>query len=201
MAPRCFVFGLVAMTLCSCMVMRTQEKGYGTVRTVQDGTAFEAVMLPEGESGGMALSAMVVAAGAMNVHGPYRLQVTAYGRQGEHLTFEIRQVRIRSATGRTFGLSSRQMGGSPLFVPGEWQGEVKAVRTARGVIPWDPETQGRITVEVDVTIRTTSASRSGTLRMEFLPIDAVKVEAVNVAWEVKKSIWKEAREHPISAWD
>lgn len=180
--------------------MRTAEEGYHPVRAVQEGTAYEAMLLPEGEDGGMALSAMVVAAGAMSVHGPYRLQITAYGRQGEHLFFDIHRVRIRSATGRAFLLTAGQMGGSPVFLPGEWKGEVKAVRTARGVIPWDPKTQGAVSVEADVTVRTTAGTRSGTLRFGFEPMETVKVEAVNVAWEIKKSIWKETRDHPISAW-
>lgn len=191
---------VLAVSFSSCMIMRTSEKGYQPVRLVKNGTAYEAELLAEGADGGLAVSAMIIGAGAANLHGPYRLQFTAYGREGEHRLFDINEVRIRSDRGQTARLGRDQVMGSPVFRPGEWRGEVKAVRPMRGLISCDPKKEGRIAVDADVRIHARDRIRRDTLHVVFEPRQAVKLESINVLWEIKKSFWKESREHPVTAW-
>ncbi len=191
---------LVAFGGSSCMIMRTAEKGYQPVRLVQEGTAFEAVMVPEGAGGGLAVSAMVIGGGAVSLFGPYRLEITAYGHAGQHRTFVIEKLRFRSENGKVIALTRERLGGSPIFVPGEYQGEVKAVGTTRGTVTWKSEEEGVLTVEADVVLHVGQETRRGTLKFLFVPSDTVKLEAINVPWEIKRAIWKDSREHPISSW-
>lgn len=191
----------LAAGLSSCMVMRTSEDGYRPARAVVDGTAYEARLLAEGGGNGLALSAMVVAAGAVSVHGPYRFEVEAHGFPGRHLSFDVREVRLRAADGKTATLGRGQFGGSLLFEPGPWKGEVRAMRTARRLIPWEASEAGRVTAEADVTVRTREGRRDATARFVFVPVKETRMEAVNVADEIRKSVWKETREHPVTAWE
>lgn len=196
------IFGVLVFAFAgsSCMIMRTAEKGYEPVRLVQDGTAFEAVMVPEGAGAGLAVSAMVIGGGAVNLFGPYRLQVTAYGHAAQHRTFVIEKLRFRSEKGKVIALTRERIGGMPIFRPGEFRGEVTAVGTTRGTVTWKSEEEGTVTVEADVEIRFDRETKRGTLKFVFVPSDTVKVEAVNVPWEIKRAIWKDTREHPVSAW-
>lgn len=199
-----FILSLLAVPLAcgmsSCMIMRTAEKGYQPTRVVQDGTAFEAVMLAEGEGPGLAVSAMVIGGGAVSLFGPYRLQITAYGYEGLHQTFEIRRFRFRFANGQAFDFGPEFMRTSTRFVRGEFKGEVVAVRKAWKVFDAKPKVDGAVTVEADVVILTTKGRKEGTLKFAFTPSETVKVESINVPWEVKRAIWKDSREHPVSAW-
>jgi len=195
-----FFCSLLAFGLSSCMVMRTAEKGYEPVRSVQNGTAYQAELVAEGQGPGLAVSAMVVGGGATSIFGPYRFQVTAIGRQGIHQTFEIRKVRFRSASGQTFEFGPEFIHGSAIFLSGEYRDEVVAVLKARKVFSADPKAEGTLTVEVDAVVRTVNGPQKVTLRFVFAPKEAVKWDSVNVPWEIKKSIWKEKREHPITAW-
>jgi hypothetical protein len=196
-----FLLGsFLVVGLSSCMVMRTAEKGYPPERQVKDGTAFEAELLAEGQGPGLAVSAMVVGGGATSLFGPYRLQLTAYGHEGVHQTFEIRKFRFRFTNGQSFEFGPEHISGSPVFRVGQYRGEVVAVRKATKVFAADPKKEGTVTVEADVVVRTVKGVRQETLCFVFPPMEAVKWESVNVPWEIKKAIWKEGREHPVSAW-
>jgi hypothetical protein len=191
---------LLAFTMTSCMVMRTAEKGYQPTRLVQNGTAYEAELLAEGQGPGLAVSAMVVGGGATSLFGPYRLQVTAIGKAGIHQTFEIKKFRFRFASGQAFEFGPEHIRGRPVFAAGPYKGEVVAVFKSWKVFSADPKAEGTLTVEADVVVRTVNGPQKGTLRFVFTPSETVKWESINVPWEIKKSIWKEEREHPISAW-
>ncbi len=192
----------LALAMSSCMIMRTSEKGYAPVRIVQDGTAFEGQLVAEGPGKGpaLAVSAMVVGAGAVSLDGPYRLEITAFGHDGQHQRFDIREYRFRFANGQTFTFGARDMRGSPLFKPGEFRNEVVAVRKAAKIFNGETEPDRTTTVEVDAVIRTSTGSQSGMLRFVFQPLDSVKMEYFNIPWEIKKAISKDKREHPITAW-
>ncbi|MEX1119453.1 MAG: hypothetical protein WEB60_11740 [Terrimicrobiaceae bacterium] len=182
--------------------MRTSESGYAPVRIVQDGTAFEGALVAEGPGKGpaLAVSAMVVGAGAVSLSGPYRLEITAFGLEGQHQRFDIREFRFRFANGQNFTFGARDMRGSPLFKPGGFRNEVVAIRKAGKIFNGETEADRTTTVEVDAVIRTRAGSRSNTLRFVFQPSDSVKVEFFNIPWEIKKAISKERREHPITVW-
>ena len=192
---------LSVFSLSSCMVLRTSERGYYPTRFVSDGTAFEGEMLAEGCDTSFALSAMVVAAGAAGIHEPYRLQITAYGIPGKHLTFEIKEIRALSDGGKKLVLREGDIGGSPLFVGGDWKGEVVSARTAKGLIPWKSQEEGRIRIEADIIIGVDAGERRGTLKFIFEPRKDARVETAVIPWEIKKAIWKESREPPITAWE
>jgi hypothetical protein len=184
----------------SCMVMRTSEKGYQPVRTVQNGTAFEAILIAEGSGSALAVSAMVVGGGAVSLKGPYRLQLVAYGLPGDHRTFHIRSVTLRTAKGWTTMLEPRHIAGSAVFARGEHAGEVVSRRTATKAFAWKPDVHGAISVEVDAEIVRGARTTREKLTFLFTPADTVKLESFFIPWEIKKSIWKETREHPITAW-
>lgn len=191
---------LAGLSCASCMFLRTAEKGYRPVRTVQGETAYEAELTPEGQGGGLAVSAMVVGGGATSVFGPYRLQVTAVGREGVHRSFEIRRVRFRFGNGQTFVFGPEALRGSAVFKPGTYRGEVKAIRRAAQVFAADPKKEGTVTVEMDALVRTSKGDRAQTLRFVFTPEEWVRWESINIPWEIKKAIWKESREHPVTSW-
>jgi len=192
----------LAFAMSSCMVMRTSENGYTPVRIVQDGTAFEGQLVAEGPGKGpsLAISAMVVGGGAVSLSGPYRLEIAAFGHEGQHQRFDIRQFRFRFANGQSFTFGAKDMRGSPLFKPGEFRNEVVAVRKAAKIFNAEPKTDRTATVEVDAVIRTSTGSQANMLRFVFEPVDSVKVEFLNIPWEIKKAIFKDRREHPITAW-
>lgn len=192
----------LVLALSSCMILRTSEKGYAPVRIVKDGTAFEAALVAEGPGKGpaLAVSAMVVGAGAVSLDGPYRLEITAFGHEGQHQRFDISKFSFRFTNGQSFTFGPRDMRGSPLFRPGDYRDEVVAVRKAAKIFHGETESDRTTTVEVDAVIRTNTGSQSNTLRFVFQPLDSVKMEYFNIPWEIKKAISKDKREHPITAW-
>ncbi len=183
------------------MVLRTDETGYAPVRLVQGETAFEAQMVAEGEGPGLSVSAMIVAGGSVSLFGPYRFQFKAYGREESHRALEVRRFRMRFADGQAYQFGPEYLRGRSLFVPGEYRGELVAERKAWKVFKANPKLDGPVTVEVDAVIQTTKQSRAETLKFVFQPSETVKTEFINVPWEIKRSIWKDEREHPVSAWD
>ncbi|MFV0338760.1 MAG: hypothetical protein ACK5LK_11035 [Chthoniobacterales bacterium] len=188
------------MFLNACMVMRLDEEGYVPAKSVSKGTAYLAEMMPEGAGAVFSASAMVIGGGSAKVFGPYRFRMTAFGRKGEHLMLRVYALRFRSATGRKIYLGMDQLAGAPLFVQGEYRDEVQSVYEVRGVIKWKPEEQGTLYGEADVEVTTIHGIEKSTVKFVFDPLDKVRVDAVNVPWEIKRSIWKDRREHPITAW-
>ncbi len=185
----------------SCMVMRTAETGYPPARIVQDGAAYEGALMAEGAGSALAVSAMIVGGGSVSLTGPYRPQITAYGFEGVHRRFDIRSLRIRFPDGKTHVFGPEQILGSPWFSKGDFQGEAVAVRRLARVFSTPPlRGEGPVIMEADALLDTKDGRRREKLKFAFTPGNSVHWENVNIPWEIKKSLWRPRREHPVTAW-
>ncbi|MFV0415724.1 MAG: hypothetical protein ACK5NG_05090 [Chthoniobacterales bacterium] len=182
------------------MIMRLDEEGYVPAKTVSAGTAYLGEMMPEGTGPVISASAMVIGGGSAKLFGPYRFRLTAFGTKGEHLMLRVKALRFKTVTGRKIVLGPNQLSGAPLFVDAEFRDEVQSVYETRGVIKWKPEEQGVVHAEADVEVTTPRGIQKSTAKFVFDPMDKVRVDSVNVPWEIKRAIWKDRREHPITAW-
>ena len=198
---------VMMLALCgsSCVALKGEKHTYlqgGAVEVAgaQVGMGFR----PEGtRSGSVMVTAMVVGGGMATFDGPFRWRVEAVGDEGKHELLVVHRIRTRTAkTGRDEWFPESELGRSAPFRPHpEKPGKVRARYAIPGLLKVMPETDGRLDVWVDMSLKVKNRWQRQTVRFKLDPGVKSQNEFLFLPVEVARSIGKPLDEQPDPMWE
>ena len=194
---------LLPLCLGSCGHVYTKNHSYQKSDTVTiNGASVGSAVKPEGGKGGFSVSAMVYFAGSATLDGPFRWQIEAEGKDGEHESLQLHRVKvITSETKRSEWYPSKYLGGAVPFKPFKREpGKVFANFEIPGKLKVYPRTDGDITVLADISVKTKTKTERRQVKFQLNADTSKDTEFINLPAEIIKSSRKDPREWSWGAW-
>lgn len=197
---------LLAVLLClpACVAIKGKKHTYvDRGKAVEVGGAqVEIDFRPEGaRPGATMLSAMVVSGGFATFDGPFQCRIEAYGKQGVHESLIVHRIRTRTEkTKRDEWFPKGWLGEKKDFKP-QGDGRVRARYVMPGLLEVLPETDGGLTMWVDLSIIRSKDRVRRTVQFRYDPTLKKHNEVVFLPVEVATNIGKDFDEMEDSMWD
>ncbi len=181
---------LIPLLLTSCAKMWMKDHGFRKTPAVEiNGAQVNSGVKPMGGKGGLAFSAMIVAAGTGTLDGPFRWRVEAEGEEGIHEWIRVNQARVStSTTKRDEPFPRAYLGKKAEFVPipGE-KGETFAKFQLPGKLSVYPRTDGTVRIHLNVSVHAKGHTVTKWIRFELQPETKWKTETLWIPVEIVKS--------------
>lgn len=177
------------------MVMK--DHGFKKTPSVEiNGAKVNSSVKPMGGKGGIALSAMIFAAGTGTLDGPFIWRVEAEGEEGVHEWLRLNQARVTTeATKRSETFPKSYLGEHAKFtpIPGE-KGKTFAKSQLPGKLKVFPRTDGKIKIHLNVSVRAKGRTETQWVLFEMEPESKWKNETIFVPVEIVKNFRGNPRE-------
>ena len=154
---------------------------------------------PEGTSGASyVVSAMVVAAGATTLDGPFRWRIEATGTESHHESMVVHRLRTQTKlTKRDEWYPTRYLGKSVDFTkPSGTRSPWRAVFEIPGTLQVKPREDGALEILADLSVRADGKSQRKVVKFRLDPSKTRQDEFIFIPTEIVSSIGK-----PMSEWD
>lgn len=200
-----FVIAAACCLLASCMGLKGTKHTYlGGPPVKVAGAEVAMGFRPEGtRPGSVMVSAMVVGGGVATFDGPFEWRVVAIGEEGRHESLAVHRIRTRTEkTGRDEWFPASELGRRADFRP--WKGhpgKVRARYPIPGLLKVMPETDGRLDVWVDLTVRENGRATRQTVRFALDPTVKAHNEVVFLPTEIVEGITTAPEDWEDPMWD
>lgn len=194
-----------ALFLCSCFAITGEKHTYvdrGKAVEVA-GAQVEIDFRPEGtRPGATMLSAMVVGGGFVTFDGPFQCRIEAHGEQGVHQSLIVHRIRTRTGKSRRDEwFPAQYLGEKVAFKPLSGGKQARARYLMPGLLEVLPETDGALTMWVDLSIIRDSGTTRRTVQFRYDPTLKKHNEVIFLPVEVATNIGKDFDEMEDSMWD
>ncbi|MDB4354020.1 hypothetical protein N9Z02_01820 [Akkermansiaceae bacterium] len=181
----------------SCASMVMKDHGFRETPHVEvNGAQVKSGLKPMGGKAGIALSAMVVAAGTGTLDGPFLWRVEAEGKEGIHEYLRVNKIRVTTETTKRDEWYPRSnLGVNAKFekVPGE-DGKTFAQYQIPGKLTVMPREDGKVMIHLNVSVKTNQSVQSEWIKFELEPESKWKTDSVFLPTEIVKSVRGNPRE-------
>lgn len=180
----------LCLLLASCGHIHTKSQSYQLNKAANvNGARVITEVKPMGGKPGFSVSAMVYMAGSASLEGPFKWRVQAIGKQGVHQYMHIHSVSMRTAhTKRHNSFPRSQLPSSIPFVSyKKTPGVVYAVHQFPGLLEVYPQTDGPVTVTINVSIRSHAQSERKIITGVLKPTQQSETEFLFIPTEIAQS--------------
>lgn len=196
---------LLAVWLAGCASFRATKHTYaaGDGGASLNGARLRMQVLPQGDSGGVMVSAMVVAAGSTTLDGPFRWRIEAQGQQGHQQELVLHRLHTRTtATKRSEWYPPQHLGRRALFHPlKDEPGRVVARYEIPGLLEVKPRIDGELTITADVSVKADGRWRRGMVKFRLRPDCRKQSEVIFLPAEVVKGLSTAPGDWDDPLWD
>ena len=177
--------------------MLMKDHGFRKTPSVEiNGAKVNSALKAMGGKGGIAFSAMIVAAGTGTLDGPFIWRVEAEGKEGQHEWLRLNKASVTTeTTKRSEPFPSSYLGEHAKFVPipGE-EGKTFAKFQLPGKLQVYPRKDGKIKIHLNVSVRANGRTETKWIRFEMEPQTKWTKETVFLPTEIVKSFRGNPRE-------
>ncbi len=171
--------------------MLLKDHGFRETPSVEiNGAQVKSSVKAMGGKSGIAISAMVLAAGTGTLDGPFIWRVEAVGKEGVHEWLRLNKARVTTeATKRSEPFPKSYLGEQAKFVPipGE-EGKTFAKFQLPGKLQVFPRDDGKIKIHLNVSVRANGRTESKWVLFEMEPESKWTNETIFLPTEIVKSI-------------
>ncbi|MBK1835144.1 hypothetical protein [Roseibacillus ishigakijimensis] len=182
--------------LSSCAQFFVKEKTYlPTGSATVNGAEVASAVKGMGGKSGLSVSAMVYSAASGETDGPFLWRIEARGEEGVHESLTVHRLRVKTEkTGRNEPFPAKWLGTAAPFEPLKGkknEGTTFAKFQLPGKLEVFPESDGRITLEADLTVRAGGRNERRQLTFVMEPSVGRKTENLFLPGEIIGSLGKE----------
>ena len=189
--------GFASLLLSSCASMVMKDHGFRKTPSVEiNGAKVNSAVKAMGGKGGIAFSAMIVAAGTGTLDGPFIWRVEAEGKEGEQEWLRLNQARVTTeATKRSEPFPKSYLGQRSKFVPipGE-EGKTFAKFQLPGKLQVFPRDDGKIKIHLNVSVHAKGRTETKWVLFEMEPESKWTNETIFFPTEIVKNFRGNPRE-------
>ena len=189
--------GLASLLLSSCASMFLKDHGFRQTPSVEiNGAQVKSSVKAMGGKSGLAISAMILAAGTGTLDGPFIWRVEAEGKEGVHEWLRLNEARVTTeATKRSEPFPKTYLGQHAKFkpLPGD-EGKTFAKFQLPGKLQVFPREDGKIKIHLNVSIHAKGRTESKWVLFEMEPESKWTNETVFLPTEIVKSFRGNPRE-------